>query len=105
MKSRLLLTAIASAMLLSTPALAAPAPAPMTHAAPAHASQSEARLVRIRAEYRRAQHKLKELGMYRGPVNGRRNVAFVKAVENFQRSHHIAASGRLTRETMRELFA
>lgn len=109
MKASLLLTAIASTLLLATPALAANGAPPgvsQTTSSTAQSANGEAsRHVGRHTEYRRAQYKLKELGIYRGPVTGRRNETFVKALETFQTSHHIAPTGRLTRETMHALGA
>ena len=116
MKARLLLPGLAAAMLLTSPAFAAPpsaAPvsstggAPMTStAAPAaqtaqHAAtqrSSSARAVSTNWD-RRAQSKLKELSLYTGPIDGHRNTAYVRALEQFQRSHNIQANGRLNSQT------
>lgn len=114
MKARLLLSGLAAAMLLTSPAFAAPpsaAPvsstgsAPMTStAAPAaqtaqHATtQRSARAVSTNWD-RRAQSKLKELSLYTGPIDGHRNTAYVRALEQFQRSHNMQANGRLNSQT------
>ena len=116
MKARLLLPGLAVAMLLTSPAFAAPpvaAPAsssgsaPMTStAAPAaptaqHATTQRSGSARAVATNwdRRAQAKLKELSLYTGPIDGHRNTAYVRALEQFQRAHNIQANGRLNSQT------
>lgn len=124
MKSRPLLLAGVSLALLATPALAyngptsTPAqPAPVTSTAPAtqrtapaaattpatHSATSNTRESRHASLYRRAEQKLKDMGLYSGAVDGVRNPQYVRALESFQRSHNIHVNGRLTRETMRAL--
>ena len=128
MKSRLFLLAGASLALLASPALAqtgspyAPAqPAPVSstaaatqHAMPAAATTNAAapaarnvasntREGRNASLYRHAEKRLIELGLYSGAVDGARNAAYVHSLENFQRAHHIRATGRLTHETERAL--
>lgn len=114
MKARLLLPGLAAALLLTSPALAAsPAAAPLSSSGGAPmtstatsgaqttqhaATQSSARAVSANWD-RRAQSKLKELSLYTGPIDGHRNAAYVRALEQFQRSHNIQANGRLNSQT------
>jgi peptidoglycan hydrolase-like protein with peptidoglycan-binding domain len=53
--------------------------------------------------YLRAQGRLRELGDYKGPVNGRRDAATVAAIKKFQMIKKLPVSGRLTPETVKAL--
>jgi peptidoglycan hydrolase-like protein with peptidoglycan-binding domain len=53
--------------------------------------------------YSRAQAKLKSLGAYLGPVNGKRDDATITAIKKFQIAQKLPVSGRLTPETLRAL--
>ncbi|HWA21870.1 MAG TPA: peptidoglycan-binding domain-containing protein [Caulobacterales bacterium] len=53
--------------------------------------------------YLRAQGRLRELGEYKGPVNGRRDAATVAAIKKFQMIKKLPVSGRLTPETVKAL--
>lgn len=53
--------------------------------------------------YLRAQGRLKELGDYRGPVNGKRDAATIAAIKKFQTAQKLPVSGRLTPETVKAL--
>ncbi|MES1203018.1 MAG: peptidoglycan-binding domain-containing protein [Pseudomonadota bacterium] len=53
--------------------------------------------------YLRAQARLKELGDYKGPANGRRDGATVAAIKKFQMTKKLPVSGRLTPETVKAL--
>jgi hypothetical protein len=55
------------------------------------------------ALYGRARLKRKSMGDHAGRVDGERNASYVRALERFQRAHHIRASGRLTPKTERAL--
>lgn len=116
MKTRMILPALAAVMMLSSTAFAAPpSSAPATQIAPS--AQSAGRMTQTQAVaptrasnatptratnatlYREAQQKLTDLRLYSGQVNGVRNASYVRALERFQRQHHIRASGRLTPQT------
>ena len=100
------LAAIALAGSVAFAATAANA-APIAHAvSPGHVTQAAARTanaapIHPRAEglYRRAQEKLKRLGIYAGEVDGARNATYVQALERFQRAHNLYVTGRLSAET------
>jgi Putative peptidoglycan binding domain len=120
MKTRLLLAAAAGAVsLLAGAAFADPSPSTSTPAsAPAHAASTPSAAATHAAStpaattasssattalYRRAQQKLKDLGMYSGDVDGMRSTAYVHSLEQFQTAHHIRATGRLNSATKRAL--
>ena len=123
MKSRFVTSSVAAAALLAslpalaiatTPANSSSSSAPIsTAAAPARAANSQPAASvapathsmhhRYEALYRRAQQKLKDMGLYTGPVDGQRNTTYIASLEGFQRSHHLRASGRLTSQTQRAL--
>ena len=52
----------------------------------------------------RLQERLKELGYYTGEINGTYDRATVSAVQNFQRKHGIADSGKADPETQNALY-
>src|SRR5262245_59845949 len=116
MHARLSLLTATAAVLLATSAMAAPptttssssTPAANSSAAPAAPAASNrmatnntahsaahANASSTQALYTRAQQKLKDMGLYSGPVDGSRNAAYVDAIRKFQRDHHLQASGRL----------
>ncbi len=116
MKTRMILPALAAAMMLTSTAFAAPpsiAPAAQVApsvqgaermnstpaAAPTRANNAAPARVTNVTLYREAQQKLKDLRLYSGQVNGLRSASYVRALERFQRQHHIRASGRLTPQT------
>jgi len=117
MHARLSLLTATAAVLLATSAMAAPqtppaasstAPAASSTAAPAarttHASApAHSASTSNTALYRSAQQKLKDMGLYTGPVDGTRNAAFVSALRKYQQDHHIQVSGRLNGQTQRSL--
>ncbi len=108
MKHSIALAALATALTLTSPALAGtgPAqPAPASQPAPAARQtqvthrETQPQTQSIEALYRRAQQKLTDIHMYSGAIDGRRNTTFVASLEHFQRSHNIRANGRLNSET------
>jgi len=125
MHARLSLLTATAAVLLATSAMAAPqtpsaasstAPAASSTAAPAArttpaASSTAARTTHASAPahtsntalYRSAQQKLKDMGLYTGPVDGTRNASFVSALRKYQQDHHLQVSGRLNGQTQRSL--
>jgi peptidoglycan hydrolase-like protein with peptidoglycan-binding domain len=122
MHARLSLLTATAAILFATSALAAPpttsaasstpaaasstatpaAPAANTRMAAASTSQTRTTSSST-ALYTRAQQKLKEMGLYSGPLDGSRNATFVTSLRKFQRDHHLQVSGRLNTQTQRAL--
>ncbi|MEQ1492383.1 MAG: peptidoglycan-binding domain-containing protein [Terricaulis sp.] len=112
----MILPALAAVMMLSSTAFAAP-PSSASAAQFAPSAQSAGRMTQTQAAaptrasntaparvtnvtlYREAQQKLTDLRLYSGQVNGVRSASYVRALERFQRQHHIRASGRLTPQT------
>lgn len=102
MKHRIALAALATALALTSPALAAGAaapPAPASRMAQVEHHSTTPQTQAVEGLYRRAQQKLVDLRLYNGPVNGQRTDAFVRSVERFQRTHNIRANGRLNSQT------
>lgn len=114
MKHHIALAALATALALTSPAfagptMAAPTSAPASRQTPTPAPTSRQAAVAHRETstqrqgverlYRTAQLKLKDMHLYNGAVDGRRNTAFVASLERFQHSHNIRANGRLNSET------
>ncbi|MBL8543084.1 MAG: peptidoglycan-binding protein [Hyphomonadaceae bacterium] len=103
MKAQHLIPGLAAALLATSAFAAPPAVAPSagtsTHvSAPATPMQSPARASHADL-YRRAQQKLKDVNLYTGAIDGTRNAAYVRALERFQREHHLTADGRLNHQT------
>lgn len=88
------LTATAALLLAAGPQVASSQPTP--------APPGVVRLVKPPL-YLRAQGRLKELGEYKGPVNGRRDAATIDAIKRFQTAQKLPVSGRLTPETLKAL--
>ncbi len=106
MTSRLLIPALTSIALLTTPCLAqtgsAQAVSP-TAQSMQHHMLNTAHQGRHASLYRRAERKLKSLGDYAGPVDGRSHASYVRALKTFQTAHRLPATGRLTLKTRRAL--
>lgn len=102
MKAQHLIPALAALLATSAfaaPPAAAPAAAASTQvSAPAAPMHSSARASNADL-YRRAQQKLKDVNLYTGAIDGTRNAAYVRALERFQREHHLTADGRLNHQT------
>ena len=102
MKHRIALAAITAALALTSPAFAgtgAPAPTPASRTAHVEHRSTQPQTQAVAGLYRRAQQKLVDLRMYSGAVDGQRNDAFVRSLEQFQRTHNIRANGRLNSQT------
>ena len=100
----------------SSPATTPPAPStePLTSSAPAAQPATEANMPKAKpstlvvqyntaANIKMAQTKLKSLGKYAGPVDGRTNVQFKTALIAFQKDHKLEATGRLNAKTLKAL--
>ena len=103
MKHRIALAALATALALTSPALAgtgasAP-PAPASRTARVEHRSTMPQTQAVEGLYRRAQQKLVDLRLYNGAIDGQRSDAFVRSVERFQRAHNIRANGRLNSQT------
>jgi peptidoglycan hydrolase-like protein with peptidoglycan-binding domain len=101
MKLHSILLGAALAVAVSAQAMAAP-PAAQSGSAAASAKATSTKSARHSATWR-AQDKLKTLGMYSGPVDGKRTGVYVAALKSYQTAHKIKASGHLDRPTMRSL--
>lgn len=110
--------ATAAGLLLSTSAFAAqataPAPAPAPAATPAPAAKAEvakaakpavSHEVTLAARIKKAQVKLKELGKYSGPTDGKTNADFETALKQFQKDNNLKETGHLNLETVKALNA
>lgn len=108
MKHHIALAALATALALTSPAFAGPntatpAPAqtsaPVSRQAPVTHRETASQRQGVERLYRTAQLKLKDMRLYNGAIDGRRNTAFVASLERFQHSHNIRANGRLNSQT------
>ncbi len=97
----LALTLVAAAAICA-PLTALADTAPVKPAAAAHAKPA---IASFEAARREAQQKLQAAGDYKGPIDGKRNVAYVSALKNFQTAHHLKATGRLNAKTQAALSA
>lgn len=93
---------------------AAPAAEPMPSGAPAAQPATETTKPMAKpstatvqyntvANIKMAQQKLKDLGKYAGPVDGRANAQFRTALIAFQKDHKLEATGRLNAKTLKAL--
>lgn len=117
---RNIVLATAAGLLLSTSAFAAQATAPASTPAPAPAAAATTAVkteaakaakpavdhaATLAARIKKAQVKLKDLGKYSGPTDGKTNADFETALKQFQKDNNLKETGHLNLETVKALNA